>query len=135
MWAPDKMGDPMKSPTAIFMNIEKSEISAPSFEELGRIIERAILDFRGNSERLKSAIGMLMLVRSMGWKPMFLMHSRGTIKEYEDILGVNIRSMFPPLGPLANKSAAWRVVASLSNFWKAVKGEYLDKKTKSTELV
>lgn len=113
----------------------QEEMKQPSPEQLVAMIDRAIKRYRGNSEKLKGAIGMLMIARSFGWKPMFLIHSRATIKDYEEILGVQIRELFPEEGPMAKKSVAWMVTKKLSNFWKAVKGEYPEKKTKSTELV
>lgn len=115
--------------------MDKHIISEKSPEELISIVDGAVKRFRGNSEKLKGAIGMLMIARTLGWKPMYLLHSRATIKEYEKILGVQIRDLFPEEGPLAKKSVAWTVAKKLSNFWKAVKGEYPDQKTKSTELV
>jgi hypothetical protein len=106
----------------------------PTPEELIHIWDEAFHNFRGNSEKLKNAFGMLMLARTLGWKPAYLMHSRNTIKEYEKILNISIKDKFPPTTNLANRSIAWSVAGKLSNFWKAVKGEYPDIKTNSTEL-
>ncbi len=111
------------------------EIKEISQEEMFEIWERTFLNFKGNSEILRNAFGMLMMARTMGWKPIYLMHGRATIKEYERILGVKIQERCVPIGKDAHKSMAWRVTSKLSNFWKAVKGEYPDVKTNSPELV
>ena len=102
-------------------------------EQLSKIWDEAFHTFRGNNEILKNAYGMLMLATKLGWKPVYLMHSRASIKEYEKILNVDIKIMFPPVGEHATRSRAWRIACNLSNFWKAVKGEYPEK-TNSVEL-
>ena len=106
----------------------------PTPEELIKIWDDAFIKFKGNTEKLKNAYGMLMLAKNLGWKPTYLMHSRSSIKEYEKLLGVDIKTMFPPVGEYAESSRAWRIAGRLSNFWKAVKGEYPELKTNSTEL-
>ena len=103
-------------------------------EQLTKIWDEAFHTFRGNNEKLKNAYGMLMLSTKLGWKPIYLMHSRASIKEYEKILNVDIKTLFPPIGEYAERSIAWRIAGRLANFWKAVKGEYPGIKTNSTEL-
>ena len=103
-------------------------------EQLIKIWDDAFHTFRGNSEKLKNAYGMLMLATKLGWKPLYLMHSRASIKEYEKILNIDIKIMFPPIGEHAERSRGWRIAGKLANFWKAVKGEYPDIKTNSVEL-
>jgi len=106
----------------------------PTAEELVKIWDDAFMVYKGNTEKLKNAYGMLMLAKNLGWKPTYLMHSRSSIKEYEKLLKIDIKEMFPPVGEHADRSRAWRVAGKLSNFWKAVKGEYKDLKTNSTEI-
>lgn len=110
------------------------KVVEPTPEELIQIWDEAFHTFRGNSEKLKNAFGMLMLARTLGWKPTYLMHSRSSIKEYEKILNISIKDRFPPTTKLSDRSIAWTIAGKLSNFWKAVKGEYPDLKTNSTEL-
>lgn len=102
-------------------------------DELVEIIDNAIKNFGGNVDKLESAIGLLMLARKTGWKPIYLFHGRSTIKDYEKILDIQFQKLFPPEGPSADKSIAWRLAKSVSNFWKAVKGEIPN--MRSTELV
>ena len=92
-------------------------------KDLVHIIDQATTRFKGDMPVLESAIGMLMIGRLFGWKVMYLIHSRSTIKEYEKILGVNIRDVMPDVGRCAKKSVAWTLLQGVTNFWKAVKGE------------
>lgn len=88
-----------------------------------KIIDQAIDQYHGSIEQLQSAIGMLLVGRRTGWKVLYLMHSRQTIKKYETILCVNVREVLPEVGVLAGRSVAWRLAQKVGNFWKAVKGE------------
>lgn len=87
------------------------------------IVDRAIKGFRGDTRRLSNAIGFLMIGRRFGWRAMYLMHDRRSIKEYEALLGIDTRDFFPEIGPLADKSVAYKAVQKVTNYWKAVKGE------------
>lgn len=104
----------------------------PSDAEVCAVVERAIANFRGGSETLKSAIGYAFFARRIGWKPALLMHTQRTIKEYDRILGIDSRTFFMEIGPDAKRSVAWVAAESVSNFWKAVKGEI--KGVRSTEI-
>ena len=94
-----------------------------SEQQLVGVVDKAIKNFRGDSRKLSNAIGYLFIGRKVGWRPALLMYDRKSIREYEKILGVSSKDVMPELGPLENKSLAWRVAKKLSNFWKAVKGE------------
>lgn len=91
--------------------------------ELLKLIDKATKNFRGFFPTLQGAIGALLTGRQLGWKPLLLIHDKKTIKKYEKILGVEFRNVMPEVGPLANKSIAWKASQRVSNFWKAVKGE------------
>ena len=101
-------------------------------EELMRHIDRRIKPFVGGLDTLSNAIGYLILGRKFGWKPMLLIHSKSSIKKYEEILDFDSREAFDEVGPFAHKSIAWGAVQKISNFWKAVKGEIPD--VRSSEL-
>ena len=87
------------------------------------IINKATDKFVGQFDELENAIGMLMIGRLVGWKVLVLIHNKRTIRKYEEILGVNIRDMFPEQGPLAAKSLGYKAALALGNFWKAVSGD------------
>jgi len=92
-------------------------------KELVEMIDERTKDFSGQLNELENAIGMLMIGRMFGWKPLLLIHDKSTIKKYEKILDLNIREVLPEVGEYANKSLAWKAVQKVTNFWKAVKGE------------
>ena len=92
-------------------------------KRLERIERQAFLDFRGSMDDLERAIGVLRLAPHFGWKPIVLSHSKATVAKYEKILGIHFREEFDAEGPSASRSAGFRIVSKLSNFWKAVSGE------------
>lgn len=91
-------------------------------EEL-EMIESAIKNFRGQLPTLEGAIGAYLVGKEIGWKVVYLVHEKRTLRKYEEILGINFREVLPEEGRWAHKSMAWKAVQKVSNFWKAVKGE------------
>lgn len=91
--------------------------------ELERIERDAFLHYEGTFDELEKAIGILRLGHHVGWKPLVLIHSKKTILKYEEILGIKFREVFPAEGPSAQRSVAFKLASTLSNFWKAVSGE------------
>jgi len=92
-------------------------------EEKNEIIDAAFIHYKGNFNEFNAAVGVFYLGFKVGWKPLYLIHSRSSLKKYEKILAINFFDTFPEVGIYANKSAAWGLAFSVSNFWKAVKGE------------
>lgn len=78
---------------------------------------------KGNLGQLESAIGALMVGRHYGWKPLYLIHDKKTLRRYEEILGVEFRDVLAEVGPIAQRSVAYRLALKAGNFWKSVKGE------------
>jgi hypothetical protein len=91
--------------------------------EIIEIVDKAVAKYQGNTDVLASAIGVLMLGRHFGWRPVFLMFGRKTLRSYEDILDIKFKDVLPPVGVLAHKSIGWNIAKKLSGFWKMVKGE------------
>ena len=92
----------------------------------------------GQIDELESALGMYMLAHHFGWKVLYLIHSKRTIKKYEQILGIKLSEEFEPIGPDADRTNAFKIMNAVSNFWKAVSGEEkpdidLDKRTLSAK--
>jgi hypothetical protein len=94
-----------------------------SAKQLLDIVDNAIKRYQGHSGRLSNAIGYLFIGRNFGWRVMFMMHDRKSIKDYEAILRIDSRAFFPEEGPLADKSLAHAGLKKVTNFWKAVRGE------------
>ncbi len=101
-------------------------------KRLNEIEAEAIAAFRGQLDELESALGMLRMGYHMGWKVLYLIHSKRTIRKYEKILTgsskepVLIRELFPPIGPSSYRSFGLRLADAASNFWKALSGEAED---------
>jgi len=87
------------------------------------MIETAIKKFRGQLPTLEGAIGAYLVGKELGWKAMYLIHEKRTIRKYEEILEISFRDELPEEGRYAHKSLAWKAVKKVSNYWKAVKGE------------
>lgn len=86
-------------------------------------IKFAIENFNGSFDELESAVGMYMLGHYVGWRVLVLLHSKKTIRKYEEILGITVREEFAEEGPEADRSLAYSVAKKVSNFWKVVSGE------------
>ena len=104
----------------------KSKVRPISPDEAKLMIDKldaAIKDYSGTFDELEQAVGMYVLGRHVGWKPLVLIHHKRTIRKYEKILKINIREEFDEEGPDAERSLGYRFARTLSNFWKAVSGE------------
>ena len=88
------------------------------------VMDRAVHEFKGQLDELESAIGMYVLGRHVGWKVLYLVHSKKTIAKYEQILGITVREEFPEVGPESDRSLAFNAVQAMSNFWKVVSGAH-----------
>jgi hypothetical protein len=103
------------------------ETPTPAPEEMQRryeVIERAIRARREfQVDELEAAIGMYTLGFHFGWKVLHLVHSKRTIRKYEELLGIKVTEEFLDVGPDAWRSNAHAILSTVSNFWKAVSGE------------
>ena len=110
------------------MSIRGSKRKTPDIEpdqalKRHKLMDEAIVRFEGNLDELESALGMYMIGRHLGWKVLYLLHSKRTIRKYEDILGISVREAFDAEGPDAERSNGFRALKSVTNFWKAISGE------------
>ncbi len=86
-------------------------------------IEDRVISTPGNIDELEAAIGMLRVGHHFGWKVLYIVHSKRTVRKYEEILGIKIRDFFPAEGPSAPRSVGLNLANRMSNFWKVVSGE------------
>lgn len=105
------------------LNERLAELSAEQKLQLQSIEDQAITNFCGMLDELESALGMLRIGHHVGWKVLYLAHSKKTIRKYEDILSIRIRDLFPEKGPSAQRSIGLALAEKISNFWKVVSGE------------
>ncbi len=92
--------------------------------QLQFIEDQAICNFSGMLDELESALGMLRIGHHYGWRTLYILHSKKTIRKYEEILNIKIREIFDEEGPSAQRSVGLALAKKASNFWKAVSGEY-----------
>jgi len=94
-----------------------------SVGELVAIADAAFGKYKGSVDEIERAIGMLVIGRHIGWRVIYLMHSKATVRKYENLLGIKVREFFPEEGTLANKSVAWKALKTLKGYWKIVSGD------------
>lgn len=93
-------------------------------KQLIALIDKAIKEYSGDSGELERAIGMFLFGRRLGWRVVYLMHDKKTIRKYEGHLHIkDIRDYMREETDLSHKSVAYSIVKRLGSFWKAVKGE------------
>lgn len=91
--------------------------------QLQEIEENGIAHFRGQLDELESALGMLRMGHHFGWKVLYLIHSKRTIRKYEGLLDIKIREIFPETGPSSYRSYGLALAETYSNFWKVAGGD------------
>jgi hypothetical protein len=87
------------------------------------LLDETIRRFSGQLDELESALGMYMIGHHFGWKVLHMLHSKKTIRKYEEILGLKVTEAFEPVGPDADRTNAHKIIQTVSNFWKAVSGD------------
>lgn len=105
-------------------NLEKMpERSMAREMELIGIERRAVANFTGDLGDLTAALGFLKMGEYFGWRVLVLIHNKRTIRKYEEILDIEIRSFFPEEGPIAERSIGYLFAKRVGQFWKAVSGD------------
>lgn len=92
-------------------------------KDLIKHFDARIERFKGQLPTLESAIGAFVVGRRFGWKVLYLVHDKRTIRKYEDILGVRMRDELPEESDQSRRALCFRLQRKASNFWKAVSGE------------
>lgn len=104
----------------------RSKLTPLSIEVLQQLHEielDAIARFSGIADELESALGFLRMGYQIGWKPLALIHSKRTFRKYEEILGIDARSLFPEETDASERSMGYSLAKKISNFWKVVSGD------------
>lgn len=96
-------------------------------DEFMAICNKAYKDFKGDVREFERAVGTLYVARYIGWKPIYLIQDRKSLKKYEDYLGIKFQEVTDPAGKDADRSVAWSLLQKakekLTNFWAVVRGE------------
>jgi hypothetical protein len=103
-----------------------AKLSSAQRAELDSIELNTIAEYQGDLPELESALGMLRMGYHFGWKVLYIIHSKRTIRKYEETLGIKIRDLFPAEGPSSYRSHGFRLAQAASNFWKVVSGDAQD---------
>jgi len=98
-------------------------ISNNEEKQLLQIAHEAIANFSGDIDVLNSAIGMLFTGYYFGWRFLYIVHSKRTIRKYEKVLNIKIKEHFEPIGTFSYRSAGLSEAYKHSNFWKCVSGD------------
>jgi len=118
----DKVADMLEMPTKP-KGAQVAVLSAEQEAELRSIEAEAIIGFNGDFTQLEAALGMLRIGHHVGWKVLYLIHSKQTIRLYEDILNIRIREVFEETGPSSYRSVGLNLAERFSNFWKVAGGD------------
>jgi hypothetical protein len=103
--------------------------------ELIAHVDKVISEYKGYMDELANAVGCLMIGRHVGWKPLYILYSRISIKKYQNILGIDFKEQLPITGEKAKQILGWQIVGKVSNFWKLVNGDLPDyKRTKKWKI-
>lgn len=114
----------MKQSPQFEENLKKQNpLSDEKLRKLNQIEQVAIAKYMGDIGELESALGMLRVGQQYGWRVMYLIHSKATIRKYEEILGISVKEEFPEEGPSSMRNNGYRLFKKLGNFWKIVSGE------------
>ncbi len=97
------------------------------------LMDKAIFNFSGSLDELEGALGMYMIGRHFGWKVLYVIHSKKTIRKYEEILDIAVRDEFDETGPDAQRSLGYRAVEFTSNFWKSITSGQIPEKRIATK--
>jgi hypothetical protein len=87
------------------------------------LMDQIIRTYTGPADELEAALGMYMIGRHVGWKVLYLVHSKPTVAKYEAILGIKVREEFEPETDDSVRSNAFKAARALTNFWKIVSGD------------
>jgi hypothetical protein len=102
---------------------QRFKVSPQEAKALVEFIDSVVDRYVGPADELESAIGMVLLGRHLGWKALYIIHSKRTVAKYEEILGLKVRDSFAPEGASAQRSRGLSIALQHSNFWKVVSGE------------
>lgn len=91
--------------------------------QLMRIAQTAILNYFGDIDVLNSALGMLFTGHYCGWRFLYIVHSKRTVRKCEKVLNIKVTEYFEPTGQLSHRSAGLAEANKHSNFWKCVSGD------------
>lgn len=119
----DVLGDVIAPNRHVPHDERLEKLSFEQREQLQSIEDSAIRNFSGTIDELEAALGVLRIGHHMGWKMLYVAHSKKTIRKYEEILDIKIREIFDERGPSSDRSIGLALADRFSNFWRVVSGD------------
>lgn len=111
------------APTVVFTApMDKHPFSNLTPEQRAEV-DQAVKNFSGMSDNLSSALGALAMGHYVGWRGLLFVHTRPTIKRYEEILGMDFKEVLPERTDQTERLLGIRLADQLNKFWALVKGE------------
>lgn len=98
-------------------------LTLEQLKEIGEITHRAIAQFQGQADKLEMALGVLILGYQVGWRALYIIHNKRTIRQYEAILGITFREHFPEESAGCSRSLGYKIAKKLEKFWQVVSGD------------
>jgi hypothetical protein len=102
---------------------EVSKLTSSQLEEIHDITYKAIAHFKGQADKLEAAIGALFLGYQVGWRVLYIIHNKRTIRQYEAILGITFREFFLEEGTASKRSLGYKYAKEIQKFWQVVSGD------------
>jgi hypothetical protein len=109
------------------------KLTKNQLDDIHEIERHAICKFSGQLHELESALGMLKLGYALGWKVLYIIHNKRTIRKYEEILDINVKEFFDEEGAIADRNYAFIFYKKWGQFWKIVSGDVKVEKRKEIE--
>jgi hypothetical protein len=124
----------MKTSKNYKSNLEKlPKLTRKQLDEMHGIEREAIAKFTGEIQELESALGMLRVGYAFGWKVLYIIHNKRTIRKYESYLDIDVKEYFDEVGSQAERNYAFKFFQKMGQFWKIVSGDVKVEKRKEID--
>jgi len=83
-----------------------------------------IRSYSGDTADLSNAIGFHFIGLFFGWRYLYMIHGKKTVKKYEQVLDIKVSKEFDPISTESCRSEGLnRVFDKQLNYWKVVSGD------------
>jgi hypothetical protein len=96
--------------------------------EIDEHLRERIRTYHGDLASLEVALGSYLVAREYGWKVIAVCHSAATVTRSKEILGVDIKEIFPARTALSRRVNGIRLADALGKFWEVARGRDPTKK-------
>lgn len=93
-----------------------------SAEQSAAVVKR-LQEYRGYAPTASDAVGALVLGQVYGWRGIMMLHSRSTVRKFEQVLGLSLRDCMPDRTQFSERILGVRIADEMGKFWAVVKGE------------